>query len=240
MSDYQYVGGELELFAHARNWKAYLSRQIRPYLGDEVLEVGAGIGTTTRTLCAGKHKQWTCLEPDPQMAQQLTDRIGSGDLPACCKVVVGTVGNLDPAQRFDTILYIDVLEHIEDDADEAARACRFLKTNGSLVILSPAHPWLYTPFDKAIGHYRRYTRATLAAAIPRQMHKIKLIYLDSVGLLASGANRLLLRQSMPTLAQVKTWDRLIVPISRVLDPISLGLLGKSVLGIWRRPAEFKD
>ena len=59
------------------------------------------------------------------------------------------------------------------------------------------------------------------------------MYLDSIGLLASLANRLLLNQSMPTAAQIKTWDSVLVPCSRVLDPFLFGAVGKSVLGIWR-------
>ena len=52
MADYTYIGSELELFSEASNWKAYYARLIRPYLGEEVLEVGAGIGATTASLCS--------------------------------------------------------------------------------------------------------------------------------------------------------------------------------------------
>ena len=65
---------------------------------------------------------------------------------------------------------------------------------------------------------------------------MKLIYLDSVGLLASAGNRLLLRQSMPTERQILAWDRLMIPVSRVIDPVFGHRLGKSVLGVWRREA----
>jgi hypothetical protein len=102
-----------------------------------------------------------------------------------------------------------------------------------VIVLAPAHQWLFTPFDSAIGHFRRYTRKTLAAAAPPELHTEKLIYLDAVGLAASLANRLLLKQSMPTHAQIQTWDRLMVPISRLLDPLLGNRAGKSVLGIWR-------
>ena len=81
-------------------------------------------------------------------------------------------------------------------------------------MLSPAHPFLFTPFDAAIGHFRRYTRASLHRAAPATLSLEKLVYLDAAGMLASAGNRLLLRSAMPTERQILTWDRLLVPVSR--------------------------
>jgi SAM-dependent methyltransferase len=235
MTDYTYVGAELDLFAAATNWKSYLRRQVEPYLGRDVLEVGAGFGGTTRLLCRGDHDAWTCLEPDPALAGRLAESVGSGDLPACCRVEVGTLADLPGGAEYDTLLYIDVLEHIEDDAAEMARAAGHLKPGGHVVVLSPAHQWLFTPFDKAIGHYRRYTKGTLKAAAPSGLELVRLAYLDAVGLLASLGNKLVLNRSMPKPSQIAVWDRLMVPMSRALDPLLAHSVGKSVLGVWRRP-----
>jgi len=132
------------------------------------------------------------------------------------------------------LLYIDVLEHIEDDAGELARAGEFLRPGGHVVVLSPAHPWLYSPFDRAIGHHRRYTRTTLRALTPTGLDLVRLSYLDAVGLIASAGNRLLLRSAMPSPAQVAVWDRYMVRLSRVVDPLIGFSAGKSVLGVWRK------
>ena len=121
-SDYTYVGSELELFAGATRWKSYLADQVAPFLGEEVLEVGAGLGGTTRRLCRGVERRWVCLEPDEGLAGRLSGAIVSGELPACCRVEVGTLERLAREPAFDTLLYIDVMEHIEDDAGELARA----------------------------------------------------------------------------------------------------------------------
>jgi len=99
--------------------------------------------------------------------------------------------------RFDTILYVDVLEHIEKDYAEVALSARRLKPGGHLIALSPAHCWLYSPFDQAIGHFRRYTKQTFAGLTPPVLEIICLRYLDSVGMLASLGNRLILNRSMP-------------------------------------------
>src|SRR5262249_30583866 len=133
------------------------------------------------------------------------------------------------------ILYLDVLEHIVDDRGELARAARRLAPNGRLVVLAPAHPWLYTPFDRAIGHHRRYTRASLRALAPDGVRELLLRYLDAAGLAASLGNRLVLRSAQPTSRQIRTWDRWLVPCSRWLDRATFGRIGKSVLGVWRKP-----
>ena len=236
MSEYTYVGSELDLFAAATVWKSYLRRRITPYLGDEVLEVGAGVGGTTKLFCTGSHSRWVCLEPDPSLADRLEHAIRAGEVPACCQVVVGTLQDAAGLPPFDSLIYIDVLEHIEDDRGELARAAPLLKPGGHVVVLSPAHNWLYSPFDKAIGHYRRYSKRALKALTPEGLELARLDYLDSVGLLASLGNRLFLRSAMPNARQVAFWDNYLVRMSKVLDPLLVGSLGKSVLGIWRRPA----
>jgi SAM-dependent methyltransferase len=231
---YTYVGTELDLFAAAERWKAYVRRQVSPYLGRQVLEVGAGHGGTTRVLCDGAAERWLCLEPDSSLADRLIAAISASELPDCCEPRIGTLADLDEDEQFDTILYMDVLEHIADDRVELIRAADRLTAGGHLIVLAPAHQWLFTPFDEAIGHYRRYTRSTLRAAGPDGVDLIKLAYLDAVGLLASLGNRLVLRSSMPNPAQIAVWDRLMVPLSCFLDPCLGYSLGKSVLAVWKK------
>ena len=226
---FQYVGSELELFRQARNWKSYWSAKVWPYLRGDVLEVGAGIGANTELLAGAGYESWTALEPDGELTRGL--RLPS----AKHQLVNATIREV--TGRFDAILYIDVLEHIEDDAGEVRQAAERLKPGGALIVLSPAHQSLYSPFDAAIGHFRRYSRATLraAAAGTAELEEVRVEYLDAVGLIASAANRVLLEQRMPTAGQIGVWDRWMVPVSRwAVDPLTFGAVGKSVLGIWRR------
>lgn len=236
-SSYVYVGSELDLFAAATNWKGYVRRQIVPYLGRNVLEVGAGHGGTTSAMCLdpAAHDRWVCLEPDHELADRAAAAIADGRLPSCCEVVRGTLDDLPDGDRYDTLLYMDVMEHIDGHEAEARRAAGRLRPGGYLVILSPAHPFLYTPFDAAIGHCRRYTKRTLRAAIPAELEPTRLAYLDTVGLLASLGNRLVLKSSMPNPKQIALWDKGMVPLSRLVDPVLGYLVGKSVLGVWRKP-----
>lgn len=225
---------ELDLFRRASNWKAYYGSFIKAYLKADVLEVGAGIGATTKALCEAGERRWICLEPDPALSAQIDSLIRSGGVPPCCETRVGTLADLSPGESFDAVIYIDVLEHIEDDAAEVRLAAERLRGGGVLVVLSPAHQWLYTPFDRAIGHHRRYNKRDLSAIMPGRLSCVKLIYLDSVGALASAGNKLLLKSSMPTPRQIIFWDRVMIPLSRAIDPLLNYSFGRSILGIWEK------
>jgi hypothetical protein len=137
-------------------------------------------------------------------------------------------------RTFDSILYIDVLEHIERDRDEMRLAGGRLRAGGHVVVLSPAHQFLYSKFDATIGHYRRYDRASLRKCSPPDCEMVSMFYLDCVGVLVSLANRLILDQEYPTERQIRAWDKYIVPVSRLIDPAVGHAIGKTIVGVWRR------
>ena len=232
MSEHTYVGCELELFAQAHHWKAYWASRLRSYIRGSVLEVGAGMGANTLLLRNGAQGRWLCLEPDPQLVAALHRKLAAPSNSQAPEVRTGTVASLETAEVFDTILYIDVLEHIEQDRAELEQAAKHLAQGGRLIALSPAHEWLFSRFDEAIGHYRRYTARDLEALTPSNLRVVKSFYLDSVGLLASAANRFLLHQSLPNAQQIHWWDRMMVPCSRILDPLTGYRLGKSAICVW--------
>ncbi len=232
MNTLNYVGEELDLFAHAHHWKSYWASRLRPCIRGEVLEVGAGLGVNTALLRNGTESRWVCLEPDPKLVARLQETLAGSTHIVACEVVTGTIDSLPADQKFDTVLYIDVLEHIPGDRAEVQRAAARLKPGGRLIVLSPAHGWLYSPFDQAIGHCRRYTIRRLTSLTAANLRVARAFYLDSVGLFASAANRLLLRQSMPKAGQLRFWDNCLVPCSRVLDALTAYRFGKSVVCIW--------
>ena len=228
---FTYVGSELDLFALATNWKEYWVARIRPYLRGRVVEIGAGIGSNTVAL-ASPADDWTCVEPDARLVERLERRIA--EIGPRVRVIRGTNADIHDSDPFDCAIYIDVLEHIEDDRTELARTAALLRPGGRLIVLAPAHQFLFSPFDASIGHFRRYSRSTLLAAAPPGLAVERAFYLDSVGAIASAANRLALRQSMPTAGQLRFWDSVLIPASRVLDPMLGYHVGKSVVAVWTR------
>ncbi len=237
---YVYEGSELDLFAAARNWKTYVARELAPFIGGLVLEVGAGIGSNVPYLWSPRVDEWLCLEPDEAMARRIADRVAGGELPSNCRVRASGIAGLPAEPGFDTILYLDVLEHIADDAAEVAAAMRRLNPGGRLIVLGPAHHYLFSPFDAAIGHYRRYDRKSLLRLTPAGSRVVACRMLDCVGFFASLANRLVLKASMPSPAQIAFWDKGLVPVSRLLDGWLAYRFGKSILGVWSRQKDAPD
>jgi len=230
-----YCGTELELFAQATNWKNYLYNLLRPHLGRTILEVGAGIGGTTFFLAKhAAHDNWTCLEPDSRFADILTNKIVSGLLPGYCSAVQGTLQSFKPGLLFDTVLFIDVLEHIEDDRSELERAISCLSSNGRLIILSPAFNLLFSPFDKSVGHFRRYSKRMFIERCPSNSVILSSSYIDSFGFFASLANKVALRHNLISLQQVMFWDRFLVPISVLFDSLFGSFFGKSILTVYKK------
>jgi SAM-dependent methyltransferase len=233
MIEFKYVGSELKLFAAAWNWKTYWSAQIRPFLKGDVLEVGSGIGSNAQFLDPSGEGRWVCLEPDQDLAEQLIGNLGETMPRRASEAVCGTLQSL-AGQQFDTIIYVDVLEHVENDKEELNRAAEHLRGGGHLIVLSPAHQWLFSPFDVAIGHFRRYNSSILRRMSPTSLQLERIRYLDCAGMTLLAANAMLLRQSMPTKAQLRLWDRWFVPVSVILDKLFLYSVGKTIVAVWRK------
>jgi SAM-dependent methyltransferase len=231
VAEYRYPGDELRLFGRTENWKRYWSGHVGPFVRGNVLEVGAGLGHNTRLLSTLEYSKWVCLEPDSRYCAELDRALVRG---RSIDVVSGTVGDLPPEIRFDTVLYLDVLEHIEDDRSEVELACRHLSAGGSLIVLAPAHRWLHSPFDESVGHFRRYSERTLRDVVPEEMTPVLVHYHDAAGIMASMGNRLVLRRRMPTEQQVRLWDRFLVPVSCHIDKVLGYRVGKSIVGVWKK------
>lgn len=225
----EYAGGELELFAEARNWKRYWSSMLRPFVRGRVLDVGCGIGANADFLSNERVTRYTFLEPDGRLLAQVPEHAWASDDDSTERVQ-GTTADLR-GQQFDTILYIDVIEHIENSKGELQRAHDLLAPGGYLLILVPAFQFLYSEFDKTIGHHRRYDKQLLKQELPSGMELVTLRYLDSMGMLLSLGNKWLLKQGEPSARQIRFWDRNVVPLSRVTDKIFMHSFGRSLLAI---------
>lgn len=229
---YVYVGDELSLFSSAVHWKSYFSSKVSKFIQGDVLEVGAGIGSVLRVLYSSEYVSWTCLEPAADNIRNLETLVSGEGRFGNVRVLQGTTYDLDPTDLYDTILYIDVLEHIQKDKDELLRVQDHLRDGGKLVILAPALHSLYSEFDKSIGHYRRYDKKGLRKILPAQLHIVAMFYLDSLGMLLSLANRFLLKNKLPTPGQITFWDNRVIPCSKILDKFLGYRIGKTIVGVF--------
>jgi SAM-dependent methyltransferase len=180
------------------------------------------------------YARWVGVEPDERLCSVIEREIVDKGLIQNYALVRGTVASVESRAPFDTALYIDVLEHIEDDDKELARVAGLISPGGRVIIVSPAHNFLFSEFDRKIGHYRRYDKKSMRRIVPSSLEIEELFYLDSVGLFASLANRILLHSDNPTLKQVQLWDTVMVRLSRILDKLTFYRFGKTIVCVLRR------
>ena len=135
--------------------------------------------------------------------------------------------------KYDCILYADVLEHIKLDRLEILTASKYLKKGGRLIIMSPSHNFVYSDFDKAVNHYRRYNKKMLVKLKPSNLFVEKCYYLDSLGLILLIINKFFLKK-MPKYKDIYFWDRFIVPISIFIDAITFYIFGKSIVCVFQK------
>ena len=145
-----YPGKELENFDKAHFWRNYVYLIIKKFIGKKILEVGAGIGGFAITYIKDDLNV-TLSEIDNTNYQTLKKKFSS---QKNVKVENKLIDQF--SETFDTILYPSVLEHIEDDKGEILNALGKLTDGGYLIICVPAHNYMYSNFDKEIGHFRRY------------------------------------------------------------------------------------
>lgn len=229
----KYAGSELDVFSNAHNWKRYVTSFLGACLKNRnVAEIGAGIGSFSEAILDEGPRYLTLVEPDQSFVTILIQKFVKFSIDL--KVFHGTIDALSTSQKYDVICYFDVLEHIENDEAEVARALGLLRENGNLIILVPAFQVLYSEFDHAIGHFRRYDIEKMKKIFSGYPVRVGCHYLDSCGLLLSILNRFILRSGSPKIGQIAFWDKYLVPVSRIFDFVFRYKFGRSLLVVVTR------
>jgi SAM-dependent methyltransferase len=199
-----------------------------------VAEIGAGTGNVSRLLLDGGIGHLTAVEPSPQMYPLLRRTLA--DEPRAV-VLQGRLGGpgAEFEARFDSIVYLNVLEHVDDDAGELRRAWAALRPGGHLCIFVPALQWLYGRLDAEVGHRRRYHRAALGRLVrDAGFDLVRLRYFDAPGVLPWFLFIRLLRRELNG-AGVGAYDRWVVPVARTVERVVPPPIGKNLLCIARKP-----
>ena len=227
--------GCLQELARMPNYQRWIIEEIEPWLRGSVLEVGAGIGTMTPYLAAVSGVTDVCaLEPHADAYGQLT-RVCDGIEGA--SATLGTVEVLGD-RRFDTVVYINCLEHIRDEEGELRRVQKHLAgPDAHLIIFSPALEFLYGELDRVSGHWRRYSRPSLLAAVQHAGYGVvRARYVDVLSIAPYWlSNRVLKRNSIGDMS-IDIYDRYYVRAARLLHKAVRSPLGKSLMCIAVDPA----
>ena len=224
--------GILASVALAANYNRWLLDRARPYLGARVLDSGAGIGTFTELLT--DRELVVAAEPDPAFAGLLRDRFARRPNVQIVELDALALSPTSVPAPFDSVVCLNVLEHIRADEDALARLASVLRPDGHLLLLVPAHPTLFGAVDEAVGHVRRYTRAALrAAAEAAGLEIVEVRYVNPAGALGWLVTSRLLRRHDISRGPLALYDRL-VPLLRPLDRLRLPF-GLSLWMVARRP-----
>jgi SAM-dependent methyltransferase len=221
----------LELLENARRYNQWTFDRVRDSVGQRVLEIGCGTGTFTqyladRELVVGVDVMASYVAASqqrfkdrPNVVIRLEDISRSPD---------GLMG-----YRFDSAVSVNVFEHIPDDRQALMSAFKLLEPAGRLTLLVPSHPGLMSPFDRAIGHYRRYTKRALREKLESTGFVVEGIRRSNpVGAAGWLVNNTLLRRG--GLSAVGLYDRL-VPVLARLDRLVEFPVGLSLVAVARKP-----
>ncbi len=226
MTTVKYDGYELEYFDDAFNFRKYQIQLVKKYLKKNLAEVGPGQGGLAKYY--KKLVSKICLiEPDKNLYKLLTKKFKNRNI----KVKNTTISNIN--NKFDTIIYFDVLEHIKNDLKEVKEAKKKLNKNGYLIFNVPAHQYFYSNFDKSVGHIKRYNKKDFIEIQKKTGLVIeKLIYYDSVGFVFLILNKIFSLSQKNLNHKIKFWNSLI-PISKIIDFVTFNNFGKSLLCVFR-------
>jgi len=218
----------LKYFDLANNYRKYQIDLIKPYMKGEILEVGPGNGQVIENFI---HKnKITLIEPEKYFFNILKKKFKKKNI----KILRCKIHSLK--KKFDTILYSDVLEHINNDIDELNNAKKLLKKNGHLIIIVPAFQKLYSSFDKKVSHMKRYEKKDFFEFSKKYKVNIVLVkYFDCIGYIILIMSKFFNFNNKSTVLGIKIWNSLI-PLSKFLDKIfySSNIIGKSLICVYKK------
>ena len=212
-------------------YNRWILSSVKAHVRGRILEIGCGTGTFTMHLAAlADHV--TAVDIDPAFVAKARD-------------ITGAQANVDIEQadasisywreRFETVIALEVIEHIEDDRTVLTNLFRALVPGGRLILKVPAGPSLYGEIDRAVGHHRRYRYTDLANRVRQAgFGEIAVWHFNSLGAVGWWLNGKLLRRSHPPTDQVRAFDAL-VPVLRWVEDRWRPPIGLSLFAIASKP-----
>jgi SAM-dependent methyltransferase len=225
----------LRRMEHAGNYNTWLLERAQPYLGERVLDAGAGTGTFTEAV-ADNRELVVAMEPEERFAARLEQRFAGRPNVLVLRFDIGELAHDDRVPSpFDSIICFNVLEHVADDAEAVASFGRVLAPGGHLLLLVPAHPSLFGSIDRTVGHERRYRKHGVRQLLETNgLEVVDLRLVNPLGALGWLVSSRIMRRPYVPEGPLLLYDRL-VPLLRALDRFDIGF-GLSVWAVGRRAA----
>jgi len=209
-----YSGWELNFFDKSKNFRNYQFSLIKKYLKNKILEIGPGNGTMVDQYISKYFSDISVSEIDKKLNKTLVKKFKNKKNVKIYKKKINEF-----KKKFNSIIYSDVIEHIEDDKKEIKSAFQFL----------------YSEYDKSIGHYRRYKKSFFVNFAKKNKIKlVKILYFDSIGFAFLLLGKLINTKNKKSVGLGAFIWNLLVPFSRVIDKVIAHSVGKSVLCVYRK------
>ena len=230
---FDYAGADLDAMAAAQRYPRWVLEEFRPYLGSLGAEVGSGSGNFAKILLEGGLEKLTTFEPSRNLFPILEKRFEQTPQVSCVNTYLA-----DSKDRyrntFDSVVYNNVLEHVKEDQTELETVHEVLKPGGRVLIFVPALQWLYSEFDRSVGHYRRYEMKSAVNLIKRAGFEVeKAKYFDLLGVLPWLVVVKLLKARLGA-NKVGLYDNIGVPVTRFIEKLIDIPLGKNLLLVGRK------
>jgi SAM-dependent methyltransferase len=234
------VEEDLETLSHAVRYRQWLYRQISGALGKRILEIGSGVGNYTEFLL--RHGQVLATDMEGHYVSELRSRFR--DEPRV-RVEQLALGDWDDATRAgirafapDTVVCLNVLEHVPDDRLAVRNMLDCLAPGGHLALIVPALPSLFCEIDRRYGHVRRYTRRGLVSVLDAEASArvVRCRYFNAFGVVGWWVNHVLLGRTQLPPGQVRFFDGLVVPFVAAAERVVSPPFGLSLVA-WVRKSE---
>lgn len=242
MSEFHYQTSELEALVGMQNYYGWILREIRPFLGCSLAEIGGGIGTFSDIIVdthlqSCKAARLHVFEPAVNLHRRLKDRLTRNHsfLLSSKRLTVVNEYFESHWMAFDTVIMVNVLEHIRDDERAACAVYDALEPGGVFIVFSPALPWLYSHFDRSIGHCRRYTKVNLINLMAQAgfaLRKVK--YMDLCGIVPWYLTFVMGGSTSINQPMARLYDRCVVPMTRLIEDRWEPPIGKNLLVVGQK------
>jgi SAM-dependent methyltransferase len=222
----------LEIMQAAPRYNRWQYSRIAPYLGRRICEIGSGIGNISTLILDSAPELLILTDTDSYYREALRRHFEGRSNVVVEELTLPDMSAGEGFGRFDldTVIALNVIEHIADDVGALRSIATMLQGGGRAVILVPALPALFGSLDLALGHHRRYTRTSLRDQMQKAGFRVeRAFYFNLTGILGWWLNGRIRRVPRIPLAQLRHFDRL-VPLLRTEDLVSLPV-GQSVIAV---------
>jgi len=230
--DQQVQSEVLEGLATAVNHRRWFVELAVPYLGDDPIEIGSGLGDYAIEW-ADRIPRLTATEADPERLVKLKERMVDHPGVSVREMLLPS----EDSGHYSAAVSYNVLEHIEDHVGALRSIARLVRPGGAVVLIVPAFMFAMSPVDIATGHVRRYTKKTMRAALTEAGLEVERVqYANALGLVGYYVATSVFKLTPKEGAMVKVYDRLVLPATKAAESIVRPPFGQSVFAVARVPA----